>query len=68
MFDFFVDFLFDDLLFVEQKDIEEESRSAKGDRRSSEGRVVLGIIQWWYDDKEDNRQDDDKQDDDKQGV
>ena len=33
---------------------------AEGDRRSSEGRVDLGIIQWWY------KEDDDKQDDNKE--
>ena len=37
---------------------------AEGDRRSSEGRVGLGIIQWWYK-KDDDKKDDDKEEDDK---
>ena len=36
--------------------------AAEGDRRSSEGRVDVGIIQLFNDDKED----DDKEDDDKE--
>ena len=35
-------------------------QSAEGDRRSSEGRVDLGIIQWLC------KEDDDKEDDDKE--
>ena len=42
---------------------------AEGDRRSSEGRVDLGIIQWWYkedDEKEDDEKEDDEKNDEKE--
>ena len=38
---------------------------AERDRRSSEGRVDLGIIQWLYKEDE-NKEDKDKEDDDKE--
>ena len=42
-------------------------RPAEGDRRSSEGRVDVGIIQLSNDDKkDDDKEDDDKEDDDKE--
>ena len=41
--------------------------AAEGDRRSSEGRVDVGIIQLSNDDKkDDDKKDDDKEDDDKE--